>query len=83
MMDTLELTLQYRRGDQRPVVAEHHRPGELPGRSEGRIELKPDFRPPGIGFFQPSNRLNRRPNRRLLDKFSAPNEYDYWTIFLV
>ena len=41
MMDTLEITLQYRRGDQWPVVAEHRRSGELPGRSEGRIELKP------------------------------------------
>ena len=41
-----------------------------------------DGRPPGICFFQPSNRLNRRQNRRLLDKFPAPKEYDYWTIAL-
>jgi hypothetical protein len=38
------------------------------------------YRPPGIRFFQPSNRLNRRQNRRLLDKFSAPKEDDYWTM---
>jgi hypothetical protein len=41
-----------------------------------------ELRPPGIRFFQPANRLNRRPNRRLLDKFPAPKEYDYWTIML-
>jgi hypothetical protein len=42
-MDILEITLQHRRGDQWPVVAEHRRPGELPGRSEGQIEPRPDF----------------------------------------
>ena len=39
-----------------------------------------DARPPGIGFFQPFNRLNRHPNRRLLDKFPALKKYDDWTI---
>ena len=64
----------------RSFEADYDRPGVAWSEDE---QVQYDIRPPGIGFFQPSNRLNRRPNRRLLDKFSAPNEYDYWTIFLV
>jgi WD40 repeat protein len=42
-MDTLEITLQYCRGDQWPVVAEHRRPGALPVRAEGRLQIQPAF----------------------------------------
>jgi hypothetical protein len=52
-----------------------------------RLPAEPDVlagrhgsRPPRIRVFQPSNRLNRRRNRRLLDKSSAPKEDNYWTI---
>ncbi|MFZ0790922.1 MAG: hypothetical protein WAM94_15025, partial [Chromatiaceae bacterium] len=42
-MDSLEITLQNRRGDQWPVVAEHRRPGVLPVRGEGRLQFQPGF----------------------------------------
>jgi len=59
VQDTLEVTLQYRRGDLWPVVAEHRRPGELPARSEGLLGLAPAF--PDLDAFETAltERLDR------------------------
>lgn len=41
-MDTLEITIQHRRGDHWPMVALHTHGSELPARGEGQLAFDPD-----------------------------------------